>query len=99
MSVEDLVSRKAVLDLAKDICVPAPSGECRHKSIDPMEIYKLPSAELPYYKNNNDLLIEGILRGLNRSGIYGEDATYELCNILKDMGRYDLLPPCFNDRA
>lgn len=48
---------------------------------------------------SNDLLIEGILRGLNRSGIYGEDATYELCNILKDMGRYDLLPPCFNDRS
>lgn len=51
------------------------------------------------FSKSNDLLIEGILRGLNRSGIYGEDATYELCNILKDMGRYDLLPPCFNDRS
>lgn len=52
MIAEDLVSRKAVLDLAKDICVPTPDGEYRYRSIDPMEVYELPSAELSYYKNN-----------------------------------------------
>ena len=40
-------------------------------------------------------LCEGILRGLNKAGIYGEDATADMVSILKDMGRYDFLPPCF----
>ena len=43
--MKDLISRKAVLGLAKDICVPTKDGEYRHRSIDPIDVMELPSAE------------------------------------------------------
>lgn len=52
MKAEDLISRQAVLDLAKDIEIPTANGVVKHRCIDATEIYELPSAELSYYKNN-----------------------------------------------
>jgi len=41
--MNDLIRRKDVLDLAKDICVPNKNGEYRHRSIDPIDVMELPS--------------------------------------------------------
>ena len=43
---EDLISRQAVLALAKDICVPVKDGsEYRHRCIDLLDVMEIPSAE------------------------------------------------------
>ena len=44
----------------------------------------------------DDILIHNILFILSKSGVYGEEATIQLINILKDIGRNDLLPCCDN---
>lgn len=46
----------------------------------------------------DDILIHNILFILSKFGVYGEDATIQLINILKDMGRNDLLPGCCNEK-
>ena len=44
--MNDLISRQAALDLAKDIIVPTKDGGVyRHRCIDPDEIRELPSAQ------------------------------------------------------
>lgn len=43
---DDLISRRAVLELAKDIIFKYPDGtEYKHRCIDPDDVRKLPSAE------------------------------------------------------
>ena len=51
----DYVDREAVLALAKDIVVPFPGGEYRHRCIDPQAVRELPSAER---KNGKWLLVK-----------------------------------------
>lgn len=46
----------------------------------------------------DDILIHNILFILSKSGVYGEDATIQLINILKYMGRNDLLLGCCNEK-
>ena len=42
--MSDLIERKTVLNLAKDICVPIKDGTVyRHRSIDPIAVMELPS--------------------------------------------------------
>ena len=44
--MNDLISRQAAINLAKDICVPTEDGGIyRHRCIDPDEIRELPSAQ------------------------------------------------------
>ena len=43
--MKDLISRKAVLGLAKDLCIPGKDGDYKHRSIDPIDVMELPSAE------------------------------------------------------
>lgn len=44
--MSDLISRQAVIALAKDICVPTKDGTVyKHRCIDPDAIKELPSAE------------------------------------------------------
>lgn len=44
--MSDLISRKAAIALAKDICVPTKDGIIyRHRCIDPGDIAELPSAK------------------------------------------------------
>lgn len=43
---DDLISRQAAIDLAKDLCVPTKDGSTyRHRCIDPDTIRELPSAQ------------------------------------------------------
>lgn len=43
---DDLISRRAALSLAKEICVPTADGTAyKHRCIDPDEICELPSAQ------------------------------------------------------
>ena len=47
----DLIERQAVLDLAKDICVPQKDGTIyRHRCIDPGDVRELPGALRPDYE-------------------------------------------------
>lgn len=41
--MKDLISRKAVLGLAKDLCIPGKDGVYKHRSIDPIDVMELPS--------------------------------------------------------
>ena len=44
--MDDLISRRAAMSLAKDICVPTKEGSIyRHRCIDPDAIRELPSAQ------------------------------------------------------
>ena len=43
--MSDLISRQAVLNLAKDLVVPTKDGEYRHRCIDPDDVRELPSAQ------------------------------------------------------
>jgi len=40
---DDLISREAVLSLAKEIVVPQEGGDYRHRCIDPQDVRELPS--------------------------------------------------------
>ena len=49
--MDDLISRQAAINLAKDICVTTEDGGIyRHRCIDPDEIRELPSAQLELKK-------------------------------------------------
>lgn len=43
--MNDLISREAVIALAKDIVVPMPNGEYRYRCIDPQQVRELPNAQ------------------------------------------------------
>ena len=45
-------------------------------------------------RTKDDELIHGILEALSYAGIYGEEATMGLTEVLKRIHRPDLLPPC-----
>lgn len=45
-------------------------------------------------RTKDDELIHGILEALSYAGIYGEEATIGLIEVLKRIHRPDLLPPC-----
>lgn len=50
---EDLISRKAVLDLAKDLTF---EGGCKHRCVDVIKIYELPSYNSIKTELNGDLI-------------------------------------------
>ena len=45
-------------------------------------------------KTQDDILIEGIISGIEAAGVRGEDVTMLLIEALKSMDRKDLVPPC-----
>jgi len=45
-------------------------------------------------KTQDDILIEGIISGIEAAGVRGEDVTILLIEALNSMGRKDLVPPC-----
>ena len=45
-------------------------------------------------KSKDDIMIDGIVEGLKMAGISGDDISFMVIQTLKQMGRYDLLPPC-----
>ena len=45
-------------------------------------------------KSEDDIMIDGIVAGLKIAGINGDDISFMVIQALKQMGRYDLLPPC-----
>ena len=44
--MNDFVSKKSVIALAKDIVVPIKDGDYRHRCIDPQQIMELPAADV-----------------------------------------------------
>ncbi len=50
----DLISRQAVLDLAKDLTF---EGGCKHRCIDVTEVYHLPSAEKTASEKLEDIIV------------------------------------------
>ena len=72
---EDMVSRKAVLALAKDIVVPtAEDGQYRYRCIDPDAVRELPSAQPTLYGYKIEHLIY-IAKVMEKEGVTAEYAV------------------------
>lgn len=74
---DDLISRQAVLDLAKDLTF---EGGCKHRCVDVIKIYELPSYNSIKTELNEDLISRTELLNKIWQKEYGKD--YDGVNLL-----------------
>ena len=93
--MSDLISRKAVLGLAKDLCIPGKDGDYKHRSIDPIDVMELPSVnteqddKFEYHYDHTDCIwYDGKGRGPSTCSQYRDGWNDAMMYIFKDGSGY-----------
>lgn len=75
---DDLISRKTVLGLTRDICVPTKDGEYRHRCVDPQDVMELPSIKM--------LSAEEVAKSMSYGTVYTYLNWFEVIKQIYDLG-------------